>query len=72
MSIREMRKKKGITQSELAERCGVTQAYISMIERNGNLNLSINVLCNLATALDIPPMQLVEEYVGGKGENVIA
>lgn len=72
MSIREMRKKKGITQSELAERCGVTQAYISMIERNGNLNLSINVLCNLATALDIPTMQLVEEYVGGKGENVIA
>lgn len=70
--IRELRKGKGMTQSELAQKCGVTQAYISMIERSETQNLSIKVLCKLADALDAPLTILIKQYVGGNHENYIA
>jgi len=39
--IQEMRKDEGLTQVELAERCGTTQKYISRIENNdSNIRLS--------------------------------
>lgn len=34
--IRQLRKKKGMTQQELAERCGTTKTYISRIENNAS------------------------------------
>jgi len=39
--LQEMRKNEGLTQVELAERCGTTQKYISRIENNdSNIRLS--------------------------------
>jgi len=39
--LQEMRKDEGLTQVELAERCGTTQKYISRIENNdSNIRLS--------------------------------
>ena len=32
--IKNIRKKKGYTQTQLAELCGITQTYLSQIERN--------------------------------------
>lgn len=32
--IRELRKKNGLTQEQLADRCGTTKSYISKIENN--------------------------------------
>lgn len=39
--LQELRKKQGLTQAELAERCGTTKTYISRIENNsGDIRLS--------------------------------
>jgi HTH-type transcriptional regulator/antitoxin HipB len=34
--LQELRKEKGMTQSELAEKCGTTKTYISRIENNAS------------------------------------
>lgn len=34
--IRELRKKSGMTQEQLAEKCGTTKTYISRIENNAS------------------------------------
>lgn len=34
--IQELRKEKGLTQQELAEKCGTTKNYISRIENNAS------------------------------------
>lgn len=34
LHIREVRKKLGLTQKELAEKCGLSQSYISQLESN--------------------------------------
>lgn len=34
--IKELRKEKGLTQEELAEKCGTTKTYISRIENNAS------------------------------------
>jgi DNA-binding XRE family transcriptional regulator len=55
----EARKKQNITQKELAERSGITQADISRIE-NGTRNPSLNVLKRLAKGMG---MKLKLEFV---------
>ena len=50
-AIRRRMREKGITQSELAERLGVSQAYISKVLKY-NQNLTIRTLATLAEALD--------------------
>ena len=49
--IIEARKELGLTQKQLAERSGITQADISRLE-NGNANPSIRTLKKLAAALN--------------------
>ena len=55
----EARKEQNITQKELAERSGITQADISRIE-NGTRNPSLNVLKRLAKGMG---MKLKLEFV---------
>jgi transcriptional regulator with XRE-family HTH domain len=55
----DARKKKGITQKELAEKTGIAQGDISKLE-NGNGNPSIKTLQRLAAAMD---MSLKIEFV---------
>lgn len=49
--IAEMRKKKGLTQGELAERCGMAQSHISRIEK-GYYSFGFDVLQSVAEAMD--------------------
>lgn len=49
--IRKIRKLKGLTQKEVAQKLGVIQQYISSIE-SGKDNFSIDTLINIAKALD--------------------
>ncbi len=51
----------GISQSELADRAGISRNYVSLIERGEASNLSLNVLHNLAAALGVPPAELTGE-----------
>lgn len=51
--IFEIRLKKGMTLSELAERAKVSKSYLSNIERNLNQNPSIQVTRKIAKVLDV-------------------
>lgn len=50
-NIRNLRKKKQITQIDLAVMIGIDRAYLSEIE-NGRTNVSLNVLYAIADALN--------------------
>lgn len=51
--IRALRKARGWTQTQLAERCGIPQARISHIEQPGRDPLSLRTLYRLASAFDV-------------------
>lgn len=52
-TIRELRKKKGLKQNELAEKAHITQAYLSKIENNSK-EPTISALKDIANSLDTP------------------
>lgn len=52
-NIYEIRMKKGLTLSELAERANISKSYLSNIERNLNQNPSIQVIRKIAHVLDV-------------------
>jgi ribosome-binding protein aMBF1 (putative translation factor) len=51
VQIIELRERQGLTQAELAERCGIDQADISRIER-GSTSPTARTLRRIAEALD--------------------
>jgi len=51
--IQELRKEKGLTQEELAQKCGTTKNYISRIENNAS-DIRLSTL-----------MRIIREGVGG-------
>ena len=51
--IRALRKARGWTQAQLAERCDIPQARISHIEQPGRDPLSLRTLYRLASAFDV-------------------
>ncbi|WP_147533169.1 helix-turn-helix domain-containing protein [Bacillus marasmi] len=51
--INELRKKKGLSLSELADRAKISKSYLSNIERNLNQNPSIQVMQKLANVLGV-------------------
>ncbi|MBM7651855.1 XRE family transcriptional regulator [Neobacillus cucumis] len=52
-NIFEIRKKRGLTLSELAERASISKSYLSNIERNLNQNPSIQVIHKIAGVLNV-------------------
>lgn len=57
--IRQLREKKGISQQDLADDCGITKSQISRIEV-AKLNTGIKTLVKIANALDIEPKELLD------------
>ncbi|TCK59853.1 helix-turn-helix domain-containing protein [Seleniivibrio woodruffii] len=57
--IRELRKKKGLSQEKLAQRSNISPKYVGEIER-GEVNISVSVLTELANALDTTVAELME------------
>lgn len=58
-NIYEIRKRRGLTLTELAERAGIAKSYLSNIERNLNQNPSINVIEKIASVLDVDLKELL-------------
>ncbi len=52
--LQELRKEKGMTQEQLAEKCGTTKTYISRIENNAS-DIRLSTL-----------MRIINEGLGGK------
>jgi transcriptional regulator with XRE-family HTH domain len=55
--IRVLRRGRGLTQMQLAERCGIDNKTISRAE-NGRYAISIDQVARLARALDVPSWRL--------------
>lgn len=58
--IRFFRKKRGLTQEQLAERVGVSSSFLGHIER-GSRAASLETLMRLCRALEITPNDLLAE-----------
>jgi transcriptional regulator with XRE-family HTH domain len=52
-TVRELRRRKGVSQERLAELCGLHRTYVSSVER-GERNISLLNIAKLAAALDVP------------------
>jgi transcriptional regulator with XRE-family HTH domain len=67
--LKAARKAKGWTQQELAERCGLTPAFLSYLE-NGSRSGSLDSLLKLADALSLEPELLLagKAPMGTKGK----
>ena len=60
--LRSLRDHRGLTQSQLAERCGFSQAHIANIERGarGGAAIKYSTLAKLAGALGVGVAELME------------
>jgi transcriptional regulator with XRE-family HTH domain len=59
--LRELRQKRGLTQVDLAERCGFPQARISELER-GSRSPNLVTMLRLALALECRVSELVSVF----------
>ena len=59
LRVRELRKKSKLTQSELAEKIGLSTNFIGMVER-GERNTSVDKIFKLAKAFNIRLAQFFE------------
>jgi len=59
--IRDLRKKRGLTQIDLAERTGLPQSHVSEVERGMSLP-NVVTLLRLAIALDCKVTDLVSVF----------
>ncbi|HTU85940.1 MAG TPA: helix-turn-helix transcriptional regulator [Solirubrobacteraceae bacterium] len=59
-AVRALRERAGLSQEQLAERCGLHRTYIGGIER-GERNVSFSNLLKLARALDVQPSRLLAD-----------
>jgi XRE family transcriptional regulator of biofilm formation len=62
-NIYEIRLKKGLSLSELAERANISKSYLSNIERNLNQNPSIHIIKKLAAVLDVDLRSLLNTEI---------
>jgi transcriptional regulator with XRE-family HTH domain len=56
--VRGLRKARGLSQTELAERCGISQSYVNKIERPGGCNMTLETLEAIAAALGVGVLDL--------------
>lgn len=56
--LREYRDEHGLTQAELAERLGVAQSYVSLLERGKRVIRDVEFRAQIANSLGIPPARL--------------
>ena len=54
-----IRRERGLTQEELAERCGLSQQYLSDLER-GKRNPTIVTIYEIALALRVSHLEMVQ------------
>ena len=75
IAISALRKMRGMSQEQLAEKAGISRSHLSSIEAPGIARaFSLEIFFNIADALDIDPADLIEasafpDKIMGKGNN---
>ena len=60
LNIGLLRKMRGLTQEELAEKAGISRSFLSAIEAPALVqSFSVEILYNISDALDINPKDLI-------------
>jgi transcriptional regulator with XRE-family HTH domain len=59
-NLRRLRKELGISQEDLAEKCGLHRTYVGAIERNER-NITLQTLEKLAESLGVSPQDLLKD-----------
>lgn len=62
--VRSLRIEKGVSQEELADRCGVHRTYMGRIER-GETNITLTNIHKVARGLGVSPASLLNEAESG-------
>lgn len=60
-NIKKYRKLKGLKQSELAEKCNLSEGFISDLESDTFRTVSLNTLYHIAKKLDVHIMLLFQD-----------
>lgn len=68
--VKIYRKKKGLSQKQLASKAGLKQSYISKIETNKKIP-SIETLTSIAFILEVCPMILLNPLICNKCSNTL-
>ncbi|MEQ9372879.1 MAG: helix-turn-helix transcriptional regulator [Coleofasciculus chthonoplastes F3-SA18-01] len=59
-NLRQLRQEIGISQEELAEKCGLHRTYVGAIERSER-NITLQTLEKLAVSLEVSPLDLLKK-----------
>lgn len=61
LKIGYLRRQRGMTQEQLAEKAGISLGFLSQIEApNLSVGMSLAALLSIAEALQVPPSKLLE------------
>ena len=58
-NLRRLRRSKGLSQEELADRAGINRNYVGMLEREENA-ATVDMLETLADVLNVDPIELLK------------
>lgn len=61
-TIRQLRVRKGLSQEELAHRCGIHRSHMGVIER-GQANITLATLELIAHEFEMRPAELLQEPI---------
>ncbi len=56
--LRQLRETKGLSQEELADRCGIHRTYVSQLER-GLKSPTLRLVWQICTSLEVNPLALI-------------
>lgn len=61
LNLRRLRKELGISQEDLAEKCGLHRTYVGAIERSER-NITLQTLEKIADSLGVSPHDLLKDH----------
>ncbi|MCI0348634.1 MAG: helix-turn-helix transcriptional regulator [Acidobacteriales bacterium] len=67
-NVRLLRMRLGLSQEDLAEKCGLHRTYVGAIER-AERNITLSTLNRLAVALAVSPEELISRQWERKAKN---
>lgn len=67
-AILTVRRARGLRQGDVAERAGISESYLSLLERGLRTDPSVTALSSIAEALDVPLPVLIAMACAEDGE----